>query len=221
MKEDVVAVTMKAFARTNASSRSSRNERAARLDAVHSALTKYFLGSVTTTEKFWTTDNPSLGDKSPTNMVKAGKLKAVEQYVSYLVKHARSVRPKSIEKPTDDSFLVIDGIKEEVLNQMKEISPSQYVISILFPNAESYYTYAPVFRQIANRLPEIVRRLLRRHELLYARLLFAFTADLPVTFPKIKAPTQQAQRKAARKLAEFGGRLPDLGEIPRRRARRK
>lgn len=123
-------------------------------------------------------------------MVRAGKLKTVEQYVSYLVEHARSVRPKPIDNPTDDSFLVLDGSKDEVLERMKEIPANHGVIAISFENAESYYTYAPVVRRIASQLPQIVRRLLRRDELLYARLLFAFTADLPVTFPKLSACTK-------------------------------
>ena len=102
-------------------SKSLRNKQDARLDAVHTALTKYFLGSAATTEKFWKTNNPSLGDKSPANMVKAGKLSAVEQYVTYLRNHARSARPNLIDKPTDDRFLVLEGTKEEVLEKMKEI----------------------------------------------------------------------------------------------------
>jgi len=203
------------------SSKSSRNNRDARLAAVRKALTKYFLGSVTTSEKFWYTKNPCLGNKSPANMVTAGKLKAVEQYVTYLVKHVRSVRPKLTEKPVGDSFHVIEGSKEEVLEETKALPANHGVISIMFQNAESYCTYGPIVRQIANQLPEIVPRVLRRHEMLCARLVFSFTADLPVTFPKLGAPTRRAQREAARKLGSRGGTTPNLPEIPRRRAARE
>ena len=210
-----------ASARASGSSKSFRNTHKARLDAVHTSLTKYFLGSAATTEKFWRTNNPSLGDKSPANMVKAGKLSAVEQYVTYLRNHTRSAKPNFIGKPTDDSFLVLDGTKEEVLEKMKEIPTSRGVIAITFQNAESYNTYAPVVRRIIDQLPNIARRLLRRDELLCARLLFAFTADLPVTFPKLEAPTHAQEREAARKLAAKGRATPDLGEIPRRRPSRQ
>lgn len=201
-------MTKKAIARRSTSSKSSRNEWDARLAAIRIALTKYFLGSVATSERFWTTNNPSLGDKSPANMVKAGKLDAVERYVTYLGKHARSVRPKFTGKPSADSFRVIDGTKQEVLEMMKEIPPKSSVISITFQTAESYCTYAPVVRRIANQLSEIVRRILNRDELLCARLLFAFTADLPVTLPKLGTPTHLAQREAARGLAALPGAAP-------------
>ena len=211
----------KTFATASASSKSLRNKQEARLDAVHAALTKFLFGSAATTEKFWTTNNPSLGGKSPANLVKAGKLKAVEQYVSYLGEHARSVRPNFVNKPTDESFLILEGAKEEVAQKLKEIPASHRVIVIRFENAESYCTYAPVVRRIVNQLPKIARRLMRRDELLCARLLFAFTADLPVTFPKPKTPTHARQREAARKLAAMDGTMPDLGEIPRRRSPRQ
>jgi len=189
-------VTKKAIAKRSTSSKSSRD---ARLAAVRSALTKYFLGSVATSEKFWSTNNPSLGNKSPANMVKAGKLNVLEQYVNYLRNHAQSARPKVVDKRTDERFLVLEGLKEEVVEKLKEIPASQRVIAICFEDAESYYTYASVLRRIINQLPTIVQRLLRRDELLSARLLFSFTADLPVTFPKLKAPTRAQQREAARK----------------------
>ena len=214
-------MTKKAIVRRSTSSNSPRKERDARLADVRSAVTKYFLGSVATSERFWSTNNPSLGNKSLANMVKAGKLNSVEQYVTYLGKHARSVRPKFTEKPTADSFLVIDGTKQEVLEKMNEIPPKSGVISITFQTAESYCTYAPVVRRIANQLPEIVRRILNRDELLCARLLFAFTADLPVTFPNLRTPTHLARREAARRLAGLGGTMPDFPEIPRRRVPRK
>jgi hypothetical protein len=149
------------------------------------------------------------------------KLKAVEHYVDYLKKHARSARPNSVNMPIDGSFPIIEGNKEEVLEKLREIPASHRVIVIRFENAESYCTYAPVVRRIASQLPTIVRRLMRRDELLCARLLFAFTADLPVTFPKLKAPARAQQREAARKLAGMGGTMLDLGEIPRRRAKKK
>jgi hypothetical protein len=65
--------------------------------------------------------------------------------------------PKSIDNPTDNSFLVLDGTKDEVLEKMKEIPANHGVIAIPFQNAESYYTYAPVVRRIVNQLPKIVR----------------------------------------------------------------
>ncbi len=205
----------------SAASKSSRKERDARLAAVRRALSKYFLGSITTAEKFWCTDNPCLGNKSPANMVRAGKLKAVEQYVNYLRKHVRSVRPKLTEKPVGDSFQILEGTREEVLEKMKEIPATHSVISIIFQNAESYCTYGPIVRQMANQLPEILPRVLRRHEMLCARLMFSFTADLPVTFPKLGAPTRRAQREASRKLAALGGTMPNFPEIPRRRVPRE
>jgi hypothetical protein len=200
---------------------SSRKERDARLAAVRSALTKYFLGSVTTSDKFWCTNNPCLGNKSPEKMVRAGKIKAVEQYVTYLVKHVRSVRPKLTEKPVGDSFHVLEGTREEVLEKMKALPANHGVISIMFQNAESYCTYGPIVRQMANQLPEIVPRVLRRHEMLCARLMFSFTADLPVTFPKLGTPAQRAQRGASRKLAALGGTMPNSPEILRRRVPRE
>jgi hypothetical protein len=204
-----------ASATASASSKPLRNKQDARLDGVHAALTKFFLGSRATTEIFWKTNNPSLGDKSPASLVKAGKLEAVEQYVNYLKKHARSARPKFVDQPTDESFLVLEGTKEEVAQKLKEIPASHRVIVIRFENVESYCTYAPIVRRIVNQLPKIARRLMLRDELLCARLLFAFTADLPATFP---TPTHARQRKAARKLAAMGGTMPDVGEIPRRRS---
>jgi hypothetical protein len=207
----------KVSATAGASSKSLRNKKEARLDAVHAALTKFLLGSAATTEQFWKTNNPSLGDESPASLVKAGKLNAVEQYVDYLIKHARSARPKFVDQPTGESFLTLEGAKEEVVQKLKEIPASHRVIVIRFENAESYCTYAPVVRRIVNQLPRIAQRLMRRDELLCARLLFAFTADLPATFPRLKVPTHSQQREAARKLAAMGGTMPDLGEIPRRR----
>jgi hypothetical protein len=98
-------------------------------------------------ERFWSTSNPSLGNKSLANMVKAGKLETVEHYVNYLGKHARSVRPKFTGKPSADSFRIIDGTKQEVLEKMKEIPANHGVISITFQTAESYCTYvAPTYR---------------------------------------------------------------------------
>lgn len=198
--------TKKAIPRTSASPKSSPSERNARLAAVRHALTKYLLGSAITCDKFWITNNPSLGKKSPANMVKAGKLSTLEQYVSYLVEHVRSVRTEPIDTPKDSSFVVLDGTKDEVLERMKEIPANQGVIAISFQNAESYYTYAPVVRQIINELPRIVRRLLRRNELLCARLLFAFTADLTVSFPKSSARKKLLTGKRAGKVA---GMTPD------------
>jgi hypothetical protein len=214
-------VTKKAIPRTGASPKSLPSKRDARLAAVRHALTKYFLGSAITGDKFWSTNNPSLGNKSPANMVKAGKLKTVEQYVSYLVEHTRSVRPKSIDNPRDNSFTILDGTKDEVLEKMKEIPANHGVIAISFQNAEAYYTYAPVVRGIVNQLPKIVGRLLRRNELLCARLLFAFTADLPVTFPKLSAPTKLYSGKRTGKVGGMAGMTPDSPEIPRRRVNRK
>jgi len=153
-------------------------------------------------------------------MVRAGKLKAVEQYVTYLVKHARSVRPKLTEKPVGDSFHVLEGTREEVLEKMKALPANHGVISITFQNAESYRTYGPIVRQISDQLPEIVPRLLRRHEMLCARLIFSFTADLPVTFPKLGMPTRRAQREQDRMLAALGGTV-HVPQIPRRRVPRE
>ena len=211
----------KASATASTSSKSLRNKQEARLEAVHAALTKFFLGSAATTEKFWKTNNPSLREKSPADLVKAGKLKAVEQYVDYLTQHARSARPKFVDQPTDESFRIHEGDKGEVAQSLKEIPASHRVIVIRFENAESYCTYAPVVRRIVNQLPRIARHLMRRDELLCARLLFAFTADLPARFPKLTAPTHAPHREAARKLAGMGGTMPDLGEIPRRRPPRR
>jgi hypothetical protein len=211
----------KASATASASSKSLRSKQEARLNAVYAALTKFFLGSATTTEKFWKTNNPSLREKSPADLVKAGKLKAVEQYVDYLTQHARSARPKFVDLPTDESLRIHEGDKEEVDQSLKEIPASHRVIVIRFENAESYFTYAPVVRRIVNQLPAIAQRLLRRDEHLCARVLFAFTADLPVTFPKLKVLTHAKQREAAQKLAAMGGTVPALGEIPRRRAPRQ
>jgi hypothetical protein len=152
--------------------------------------------------------------------LRTGKLKAVEQYMTCLGKHVRSVKPKLIEKPVGDSFHVLDGTREEVLEKTKDIPTGHGVISVTFHDAEAYCTYGPIVRQIVDQLPEIVQRVLQRQELLCARLLFSFTADLPVTFPKLSAPTRRTQRGAARKLRSGGGKIPNLPQVPKRRVPR-
>ncbi len=102
--------------------------------------------------------------------------------MDYLKKHARAARPNLVDKPTDGSFLVLEGMKEEVLEKLKEIPVSNRVIAILFDNAESYCTQGPVVRRIVNQLPKIVGRIMHRDQLLVARLFFAFTANGQLDF---------------------------------------
>lgn len=173
----------KSVATKGASIQSVQNSRIA---AVDSALASYFLGSAETAELFWNTANPSLGNKSPSQLVKARKLSKLEQYVSSLRKHARSIKPEVLDEPPPPSVVAFEGTAEEVRERLKELGTAYGFILVTFPNAESYYTYAPVYRQIIDRLPEIVRRQKHREQLLYARLLYAFTADLPVKVPKLK-----------------------------------
>lgn len=52
--------------------------------------------------------------------------------------------------------------------------------------SDSVITQAPMYRQIIDRLPEIFRRQQHREQPLYARLLYSFTADLPVKVPKLQ-----------------------------------
>ena len=220
-RKDKVVANKKVIAGRSPSSKPLRNDRDRRLAAVRGSLTKYFLGSASTADKFWSTSNPSLGERSPAQLVKSGKLNLVEQYVTYLRKHAGSVKPEFSKMQSDVDFTVYEGTKEEILDKLKETPANYGGIAISFPDAESYYTYAPLFRQIVDRLPEIVRRHQRKQQLLFARLLFSFTADLPIPVPKSRALSQRVQREAARKLAALGGTMPDLPEIPRRRVPRE
>ncbi len=167
-------------------SASSKSVRIARIAAVRRALTGYFLGSAAATEHFWNTANPSLGEKSPANLVKAGKLSKVEQYVSYLRKHTRSAGPKFEDQPVETSVVAFEGTTEELLERLQENQTAYRFIVVGFPNAESYYTYAPVYRRIIDLLPEILQRQERKEQMLYARIIYSFTADLPVRLPKLK-----------------------------------
>jgi hypothetical protein len=82
--------------------------------------------------------------------------------------------------------VAFEGTAEEVRERLKELGTASSFILVVFPNAESYYAYAPVYKQIIGRLPEIVRRQQHSEHLLFARLFYAFTADLPVRVPKLK-----------------------------------
>ena len=175
----------KAVARKSASSKSIQEERIA---ALRDALTAYFLGRAATAEHFWNAANPSFGDRSPAKVVKAGNIGAVEQYVNYLRKHARSAKQEfNTTKPMEGSFSVLEGKTQDVLEKMNELPADHHVIVIIFPDPESYYTFAPVCRQIISVLPEIMRRLKRRQNLICARLLYSFTVDLPIMIPKPKS----------------------------------
>jgi hypothetical protein len=72
---DKIVASEKTIARKSAPSKS----RDARIAAVRSALTAYFLGSGETEEHFWNKANPSHANKAPEKLVKAGKLSLVEQ----------------------------------------------------------------------------------------------------------------------------------------------
>ena len=183
LEEDPLVASHKSVAKKVTSSQSTRDIRIA---AVRNALTSYFLGSAGTAELFWNTANPSLDNKSPSHLVKAGKLSKLEQYVSSLRKHARSIKPEVLDEPPLPSVVAFEGTAEEIRERLKEPGVAHGFIVVTFPNAESFYTYAPVYRQIIERLPEIVRRQQRREHLLFARLFYAFTADLPVKVPKLK-----------------------------------
>jgi hypothetical protein len=201
--------------RTRTPSKSTPRERTA---ALRAELTRYFMNNQTTADHFWKTTNPSLGGKSPASLAKASKLRVVEEYVAFLRKHLRSVKPQFSSKPEDYSVLTIEGTKDEVLGKLKGIPAGQGVIAISFKDAESYYTYAPVYRQILTLLPEIISRQRNRQEFLLARLLFSLTAELPIAAPRLVSMKQVAQREAVRRLAASGGTMPDLPDIPRRRA---
>lgn len=166
-------------------SASAKSVRIARIAAVRRALNGYFLGSAAATEHFWSAANPSLGEKSPANLVKAGKLSQVEQYVSHLRKHTRFADPKFKDELPETSVAAFEGTTEELLERLKE-SQAAYFIVVAFPNAESYYTYAPVYRRIIDLLPEILQRQERKEQMLYARIIYSFTADLPIRLPKLK-----------------------------------
>lgn len=165
---------------------SAKSERNPRVAAVRNALTSYFLGSAETAELFWNTANPSLDNKSPSHLVRAGMLSKVEQYVTSLRKHTRSIKPEFQDELPPPDVVAFEGTAEEIRERLKESGTAHGFIVVTFPNAESFYTYAPVYRQIIDRLPEIIRRQQRREQLLYARLLYSFTADLPVKVPKLQ-----------------------------------
>lgn len=174
----------KTVARKSAPSKSSRD---ARIAAVRSALNAYFLGSASPVKHFWNTANPSLGNKSPEGLVKAGKLRTVEHYVHDLRKHVRSVRAEFDNKPTEGSFWAFEGKIQNVPGKLKETPADHHLIVIEFPDPESYYTHAPVYREMFKMLPEIMRRLKRRQNLLYARYFHSLTANLPIAIPKLRA----------------------------------
>lgn len=134
-------------------------------------------------ELFWNAANPSLGNKSPSHLVKAGKLSKLEQYVSYLRKHTRSIKPEVQDEPLPPNVAVFEGAAEEICERLKDLGTARGVIVVAFQNAESFYTQAPVYRQIIEGLPEILRRQRQREQQLYARLLYSFTADLPIKVP--------------------------------------
>ncbi len=167
-------------------SASAKSARIARIAAVRRALTGYFLGSAAAMEHFWSTANPSLGEKSPANLVKAGKLSQVEQYVSHLRKHTRFADPKFKDEPPETSVAAYEGTTEEFLERLKNNQAAYRFIVVAFPNAESYYTYAPVYRRIIDLLPGILQRQERKEQMLYARIIYSFTADLPIRLPKLK-----------------------------------
>lgn len=184
-------VSHKSVAKKIASAKSERNTR---IDAVRNALTSYFLGSTETTELFWKTANPSLGKRSPSYLVKAGRLSKLEQYVTYLRKHTRCIQPQIKHEPTPPDVVAFEGKAEAIRERLKEPSAVYGFIVVAFPNAESFHTQAPLYRLIIDRLPEILQRQQHREQLLYARLLYSFTADLPV-----KVPKQQLRRVSNRK----------------------
>ena len=129
--------------------------------------------------------NPSLGGKSPAQLVNAGKIRTVERYVHDLGKHAPSLKPKMDERPIENSFLFFEGTPEELRERLKDVPAAYPGVAILFKDAESYYVQAPIFRRIAAMLPEILRRNERREQLLYARVLHAFMVNVPVVTPKM------------------------------------
>lgn len=160
----------------------SRNNR---VEVLRKALTRYFLAGEAVTERFWKMANPSLGNKSPAQLVNAGKIRTVERYVNNLGKTAPSVKRKIDERPLENNFLFFEGTPEELRERLKDVPAAYTGVAILFKDAESYYTQAPIFRRIAAMLPEILRRNELREQLLYARLVHSFTVNVPVVTPKV------------------------------------
>jgi len=74
---------------------------------------------------------------------------------------------------------------QDALEKLKEIPTDHHVIAIEFENSESYCTHAPVYREMFKMMPEIMRKLKRRQDLLYARYFYSLTANLPIAIQKL------------------------------------
>jgi hypothetical protein len=76
---------------------------------------------------------------------------------------------RSISQMIGCCFKVIDGQIQDVLTKMKKTPADLHVIVIEFADADSCNALAPVYREIINMMPAMLRKVKRRKDLLYAR----------------------------------------------------